>query len=384
MFGRADLFLSATVQSLLYLVVGAFGVPFVLAVLIVAHQDLELRDAGTAGGAAVRRWPGLPRCWRAGDRCAPRRRRSGAGRHSTPAAQGSMRAPTSASSASAAVARTVARLRVVPWNNLLPLEMNGGVTRDGRGGRDRREEISAAEPARARRAGALVEARSAKRDAPDDRQARAGARRARREGPAGRHALGALQALAQGQVRSARRKTRTRNSLARGVRPPVRDQRRRGQVHHLHRLRADGPARAVRHLARELRAAGLFGGSDAMAHAAQAAAQWRRRLQLTDVLAAPLSERPGLLLKLLGEALTRAHRLAGRRWPHCWRRWCAGPTGFRGRARRARQCGRGRPTPCATDHVPPNPRNSQARCSAARSLLEQIAQVKSSLFRRRT
>lgn len=43
-FGRADLFLSATVQSLLYLVVGAFGVPYVLAVLIVAHGDLELRD----------------------------------------------------------------------------------------------------------------------------------------------------------------------------------------------------------------------------------------------------------------------------------------------------------------------------------------------------
>jgi hypothetical protein len=44
LFGRADLFLSATVQSLLYLVVGALGVPFVLAVLIVAHDDLELRQ----------------------------------------------------------------------------------------------------------------------------------------------------------------------------------------------------------------------------------------------------------------------------------------------------------------------------------------------------
>lgn len=44
LFGRADLFLSATVQSLLYLVVGALGVPFVLAVLIVAHADLELRQ----------------------------------------------------------------------------------------------------------------------------------------------------------------------------------------------------------------------------------------------------------------------------------------------------------------------------------------------------
>jgi hypothetical protein len=44
LFGRADLFLSATVTSLLFLVVGAFGVPFVLAVLIVAYRDLELRD----------------------------------------------------------------------------------------------------------------------------------------------------------------------------------------------------------------------------------------------------------------------------------------------------------------------------------------------------
>jgi hypothetical protein len=42
-FGRADLFLSATVEALLYLVVGTFGVPFVLAVLLVAHRDLELR-----------------------------------------------------------------------------------------------------------------------------------------------------------------------------------------------------------------------------------------------------------------------------------------------------------------------------------------------------
>ena len=44
LFGGADLFLIATVESTLYLVVGAFGVPFVLAVLIVAHQDLKLRE----------------------------------------------------------------------------------------------------------------------------------------------------------------------------------------------------------------------------------------------------------------------------------------------------------------------------------------------------
>lgn len=43
MFGRADLFLISTITSLLKLVIGSFGMPFVLAVLIVSHQDLELR-----------------------------------------------------------------------------------------------------------------------------------------------------------------------------------------------------------------------------------------------------------------------------------------------------------------------------------------------------
>ena len=59
----------------------------------------------------------------------------------------------------------------------------------------------------------------------------------------------------------------------------------------------------------ELRAAGLLGGSRAGAARRNAAAEWKRRLMLADVAAAPLTERPGLLLKLLGEALTRAHRL---------------------------------------------------------------------------
>jgi hypothetical protein len=59
----------------------------------------------------------------------------------------------------------------------------------------------------------------------------------------------------------------------------------------------------------ELRAAGLLGGLGRAGRRAAAAAEWRRRLLLTDILAAPLSERPGLLLRLLGEALTRAHRL---------------------------------------------------------------------------
>jgi len=43
LLGRADLFLIATVRSLLTLVVGAVGVPFVIAVLIVAYEDLKLR-----------------------------------------------------------------------------------------------------------------------------------------------------------------------------------------------------------------------------------------------------------------------------------------------------------------------------------------------------
>jgi hypothetical protein len=42
-FGRADLFLIAAVEQLLYLVIGALGIPFVMSVLLVAHRDLELR-----------------------------------------------------------------------------------------------------------------------------------------------------------------------------------------------------------------------------------------------------------------------------------------------------------------------------------------------------
>ena len=39
----------AMVRSLLGLVIGAFGVPFVLAVLVVAYEDLKLRDAERRG-----------------------------------------------------------------------------------------------------------------------------------------------------------------------------------------------------------------------------------------------------------------------------------------------------------------------------------------------
>jgi len=59
----------------------------------------------------------------------------------------------------------------------------------------------------------------------------------------------------------------------------------------------------------ELRALGLFGGTARASRRAAAAADWRRRLMLTDVFAAPLADRPGMLLRLLGEALVRSHRL---------------------------------------------------------------------------
>jgi hypothetical protein len=48
-FGRVDLFLVAMLASIFYLVIGAFGVPFVLAVLIVAYQDLKVRDQERRG-----------------------------------------------------------------------------------------------------------------------------------------------------------------------------------------------------------------------------------------------------------------------------------------------------------------------------------------------
>ncbi len=62
----------------------------------------------------------------------------------------------------------------------------------------------------------------------------------------------------------------------------------------------------------ELRAAGLLGGTRrAAARSAADAARWGARVTLADVAAAPLIERPGLMLRLLGDALTRAHLLPG-------------------------------------------------------------------------
>jgi hypothetical protein len=59
----------------------------------------------------------------------------------------------------------------------------------------------------------------------------------------------------------------------------------------------------------EVRAAGFLGGARRVSARRNPAAEWRRRLLLADVAQAPLAERPGMLLRLLGEALTRAQRL---------------------------------------------------------------------------
>lgn len=59
----------------------------------------------------------------------------------------------------------------------------------------------------------------------------------------------------------------------------------------------------------ELRAAGLIGSARRASARGNPASEWRRRLQLADVAKAPLADRPGMLLRLLGEALTRTQRL---------------------------------------------------------------------------
>jgi hypothetical protein len=53
LIGAADLFLIAAVSSMLSLVIGALGVPFVIAMLIVAYEDLKRRDDERRGAQAV-------------------------------------------------------------------------------------------------------------------------------------------------------------------------------------------------------------------------------------------------------------------------------------------------------------------------------------------
>ena len=154
---------------------------------------------------------------------------------------------------------------------------------------------------------------AALRDAPSRANARAGAGRARRERPAGRDALGALQALAQGKAREPQ--GRRRDERAREMEPAIPDQRRHRAGHHLRGLRAWLACWCCSSSGRSCAPRACWAARAARAARASPAAQWRRRLMLADVAAAPLADRPGMLLRLLGEALTRAERLAGRRRP---------------------------------------------------------------------
>jgi hypothetical protein len=129
----------------------------------------------------------------------------------------------------------------------------------------------------------------------------------------------------------------------------------------------------------ELRAAGLLGGTARESRRATASAEWRRRLLLADVMQAPLSERPGLLLKLLGEALTRAQRLPAAegltvatlvreaRLDHEEERAEL--------ARVARTAERVRYAP-----LPPEEESLQAAVGSARSLLEKFGQARTARF----
>lgn len=269
-------------------------------------------------------------------------------------------------------------LRVVPWKNLLPLEMNGGVTRDGAAVADRREEITAAG------LGELAEL------------VRAANRAAERAAPDIARLSPVLAELGEQGQQGATRWERFKRWLQDTLEQRDDEADEKSLLGDFGRKfeTSEGVAQFISYLGyalvfllvclvigSELRAAGLFGGMRREAHAAATA--WRRRLLLTDVLAAPLSERPGLLLKLLGEALTRAHRLPA-----------ADGLTAASLARQAQldseaQRGELERVAATADAVrygshPPDPEKLAGAVHAARALLEEIAALKSAPPRRNT
>ena len=184
-----------------------------------------------------------------------------------------------------------------PWSNLLPKDM-----------RDRRDEVSAES---LRELGELVRAANlavAKRPAPDNEKLAPVLAELGVQGQ-------------QGATRWERFKRWLQEKLERRA---DEDDDERSLLEDLGREfeTSEGIARLISYLGyglvallvmfviwTELRAAGFFGGTARDGARADRATEWRRRLQLSDVMAAPLAERPGLLLKLLGEALTRTGRL---------------------------------------------------------------------------
>jgi hypothetical protein len=186
-------------------------------------------------------------------------------------------------------------LEKAPWHDLLPRAM-----------RERREEISAES------LGALVElVRASSVDAP------------RRAAPARATLDPVLAALGKKGQEGVTRWERFKRWLKQKLEARDKDVKSDWREEWLRKLRtSEGVAQAITYVGyalvgllvtyvvwMELRAAGVLGAGRRSARRNGPAAEWRRRLMLADVLAAPLSARPGMLLQLLGEALARARRL---------------------------------------------------------------------------
>jgi len=188
-----------------------------------------------------------------------------------------------------------AALRNAPWRNLLPATLG-----------ERREQISAAS------LGALVELVK-----------RSGDAAARRPAPDREVLTGVLTALGEQGQEGATRWERFKRWLQQKFQDRKDDDDAGWLEKWSRQFRtSEGVAQAITYVGyglvmalvgyvilAELRAAGLMGGMPRAQRRAGPAAEWRRRLMLTDVFDAPLAERPGMLLKLLGEALSRARRL---------------------------------------------------------------------------
>ena len=186
-------------------------------------------------------------------------------------------------------------LQTAPWSNLLPKDM-----------RERRDEISAAS---LRELAELV--RQAARETP------------KRQAPEVSRLAPVLAGLGEKGQQGATRWERFKRWLQDKLERREKEESEDSWLDQLGRQfeTSEGVARLITYVGygflvllvlfviwSELRAAGLLGGTRRAARMAEAR-EWRRRLQLADILAAPLSERPGMLLQLLGDALMRTRRL---------------------------------------------------------------------------
>jgi hypothetical protein len=260
-------------------------------------------------------------------------------------------------------------LRKAPWRNLLPLDMQDG------GAGDRRDDISADSLRELAQLVRESNATNASRAAPD---------------------VARLEAVLAGLGEKGQEGASRWERFKRWLKEKMQRERKEGEDSWLEKLgqefeTSEGVARVITYTGyalvgllvlfviwSELRAAGLFGGRRA-ADARAAAGAWRRRLQLTDVMQAPLAERPGLMLKLLGEALTRAQRLpaADGLTASALVRQATLEDSERGELDQVAR------TAEAVRYAPASPADEklEGAVTAARSLLEKLTRVKSGFWR---